>query len=352
MKAKRLLLSFWVLVLLAGTGCTDDSGQSQSSQDSTQVGRNMQASLRLGWIPSGSFAGEVAGMTRFASEHSLNLNVEAGGQGLNPTTLVQNGEDTFGTLAASEVLAANEKGANLVIIGVINYFSPGGFVSLAKENITEPKDFEGKTVGMLPFGSTTLLYRSLLRENNVDRSKVKEITVSPELRPFIQGNYEVHPVFVYDETVTLDQRGIEYNLIEPNKFGVTLKGPVYFTKQSTLKENPELVEAFVKTMADGWNYALENQEQVIQMLKEFAPEIDKEREEKVLAKGADYFRAYKGQPVNSDVESWSSMVEELQNLDVIEGEVNLEKALELSFIHDYYTRTDSTQVDSSAVAPR
>jgi len=327
---KRLVNTFLIVLTLAITiSCNSDSD--------TQKGLN-KASLRLGWIPSASFSGEVAGMEMFDEDYKLDLSVEAGGPGMNSIQLVQTGEDTFGTLAADEVLAANDKGADFVIIGVINYYSPGGFVSLEEKNITQPSDFEGSIVGMLPFGSTTLLYESLIRKNNVDRSEITEITVSQDLRTFLNGNYDVHPVFVYDETVTLDRQNIAYNLIEPKNFGVTLKGPVYFCKRETLENSPEIVEAFVKTMADGWNYAIQNSDSAIAMLKEFAPEVDTERERQVLEKGIPYFSAYQNQPINSDLGSWNEMEAELKQLNIIENDVDLDRVLHLEFIHDYYSQ--------------
>lgn len=307
-------------------------------QKPTPQGEKMSASIRFGWIPSASFSGEIAGMKRFAANHNLDLKAEAGGPGLNSIQLVQTGQNTFGTLAADEVLAANDKGADFVIIGVINYISPGGFISLVDKNIKTPKDFEGKKVGLLPFGSTTLLYESMLKKNNVDKKKIQEITISPDMKPFLNGSYDVHPVFVYDETVTLDQQGIKYNLIEPKNFGVKFKGPVYFCKRETLEKNPELVKAFIETMAEGWNYAINNPDAAIGMLKEFAPEINVEREKQVLAKAIPYYSSYNNQPINSDTESWNEMISELKSLNVIKNDVDLNKVLYLKYITDYYSK--------------
>ncbi|QYO65282.1 ABC transporter substrate-binding protein [Leptolyngbya sp. 7M] len=300
--------------------------------DSTRL----SASVRFGWIPSASFSGEIVGIRKFAQGRNLDLKAEPGGPGMNSIQLVQAGQNTFGTLAADEVLAANDKGADFVIVGVINYYSPGGFVSLVEKSIKSPKDFENHRVGLLPFGSTTLLYESLLKKNGVDKKKVQEITVSPDMKPFLSGSYDVHPVFVYDETVTLDQLGIKYNLIEPKEFGVKFKGPVYFCKRETLEKNPELVKAFVETMAEGWNYAISNPDEAITLLKEFAPEVDTVRERLVLEKAIPYYSGYNKQPINSDVESWNEMVAELKELNVIRNDVDLSRVLFLTYINAYY----------------
>lgn len=317
------------LVFFAFYGCTEKKQNNDIKY---------KASIRFGWIYSASFVGEVVGMKKFAKENSLDLKCEPGGPGLNPVTLVQTGENTFGTLAADEIMAANDKGADLVIIGVINYYSPGGFVSKIEENITSPKDFIGKKVGMLPFGSTSLLFESLLKKNGIDKKQVTEITISPDLKPFIEGKYDVHPVFVYDETVTLDNQGVKYNLIEPKNFGVLFKGPCYFCKRSTLEKDPEMVKAFIKTVVEGWNYALNNQNEAIKILKEVAPEIDANRETQLLKKAEPYYKAYNSQPINSDIESWNNMVSEMRELGVIKNDIDVKKLLFLDYVQEYYRK--------------
>ena len=295
-----------------------------------------EPTLRFGWITSASFTGEVVGMKKFARENKINLECIPGGYGINPATLVQTGENTFGTLAADEVISAIDNGADLVIIGVINYQSPGGFVSLKEKNIKRPKDFEGRRVGVLPFGSTNLLYEIMIQVNNVNKNRVIEIPISPDLRPFLNNRHDIHPVFVYDETVTLDLNNIEYNLIEPKDFDTYLIGPVYFCKRSTLENNPELVRAFINTMADGWNYAINNPVESIKILSEFAPEISVERESLVLEKAIPYYTLYNNQPVNSDYEVWENMVDQLYELEVIQKRHDIKNIIDLTYINEYY----------------
>lgn len=297
-------------------------------------GDGLSTTLRLNWIYTGSFAGEVLGQKEFAKKHNLALQIQPGGQGLDPIKLVGDGE--FGTAAADEILAANDKGADLVIVGVINYDSPAAFASKAEDNIKSPKDFEGKKVGVLPFGSTGLVYKSLLKKNNVDATKITEQTVSPDLKLFLLGNYNVQPVFAYDEPVTLESQGINYNLIEPRNFGVKFKGPCYFTRRSTVEKNPALVQAFVNTMADGWREAIKDPAKAIRALKEVSPTIDEGRERKVLEKGIPYYAGYQGRPLTSDIDSWREMVDDLKSFGIIKGDVDLNRVLNFSFINKHY----------------
>jgi ABC-type nitrate/sulfonate/bicarbonate transport system substrate-binding protein len=70
-------------------------------------------------------------------------------------------------------------------------------------------------------------------------------------------------VMVYS---SLDRQGVRYNLIESKNFGARLKGPVYFTARRLVEKQPGLVEAFLRTMVDGWRFALTNPERSIQLL--------------------------------------------------------------------------------------
>jgi len=341
MKKNRLLIT--VLALLATLLLIVFVYETSKEKEKTTVKEKklIKTSLRLGWIPSASFAGEYCGQVKFASKYNLDLKCVPGGPGQNSIQMVVSGENDFGTIAADEVIAANEKGADLVIIGVINYYSPGAFASLKEKNIIKPKDFEGKKVGILPFGSTTLLYETLLKVNNVDRSKITEITVSPDLKPFINGAYDVQPVFVYDEPVTLDMQGIKYNIIEPKDFGVKIKGPVYFCKKSLLDNEPEKVKAFIYTVADGWNFALKNKEEAIKILKKQAPEINTKREALVLNKLVPYYSAYNNQPLNSDYESWNETFRILKEAGKIKNNVDLHSVIKLENINKYYKKNDN-----------
>ncbi len=334
MKTRSLIIALGSLLVLVAVYLV----WSQREHKIPDAAKKMEASIRFGWIASGSFAGEVSGMNLFAEKHNLSLKCEPGGPGLNSIQMVETGRNTFGTLAADEILAANDKGADFVIIGVINYNSPAGFVSLEKTPLSKPSDFVGKKVGFLPFGSLTLLYESMLKKNGVDRKKVTEITTSSDLKPFISGAYDVHPVFVYDETVELEKLGLRYNLFEPKNFGVNFKGPCYFCKRETFEKNPELVKAFVYTVADGWNYALKHPKEAISFLKKLDSKVDSEREEKVLVKGISYFSAYMNQPVNSDMESWKDMITELKTYKVITKDVDINSVVKLGYIQEYYGR--------------
>jgi NitT/TauT family transport system substrate-binding protein len=300
-------------------------------QFSGKPGTTPRTTLFLNWIWSGSFAGEAIAMKEIAPTQGITLVIESGGQGMDPLKLV--GDGSFGVAASDEILRAIDKGASFVIVGVIHDTSPTAFVSLKSSGIKQPKDFVGKRVGVLPFGSTGLVYQSLLKAAGLDRSKIEEVVVSPDLRPFISGNtHDVQPVFVYDEPVTLDAQGIAYNIILPGDYGVSFKGMCYFTTRKTLQDSPELVRQFLAMMAQGWSKAAKDPSHAVQVLRGIDGGINVDRELALLKRGMPYFVDGRRLPLDSNPESWAKMLDDLHAFGVVSRRFKPEDFLDLSLI--------------------
>lgn len=326
MKSKSLLI---IIVIAIFASC--NQGNNPRSKES----KTLSATLKLNWIITGSFAPEAYAKDKFASKYNLDLTIEPGGQGKDPLKLV--GDNEFGTAASDEVIRANDKGGDFVIIGLINYNSPVCFISQQSKNIKSPKDLEGKTVGILPFGSTGLIYKIMLKKNNVDQSKIREVTVYPDLKVFLSGkSHDVQPAFIYDETVSLDIENVKYNILEPKNLGVLFHGPCYFTTRATVEKNSELVQAFINSMADGVNEGIASPVEAIKSLKRLATDVNEKRELRVWQKGVEYYKGFNGKPLSSDVDSWNEMIKELMEFKEIKAAPDLNKVLNFSFINKYY----------------
>jgi|AntRauTorckE5430_2_1112549.scaffolds.fasta_scaffold00136_4 ABC-type nitrate/sulfonate/bicarbonate transport system substrate-binding protein len=298
-----------------------------------------EASLRFNWLTTCSFAGEVVGAKKFAEKHSLNLRLDEGGIGMDPIKLVQADENTFGLAGADLVLAANDKGADFVIIGLVNYDSPGVWVSKKEKNIKSVDDIKPNTrIGELPGGNIIYLYEVFLKKANLKRNTdFTPVPIPFELKNFIASDEcDLRPIFIYEVLPELDMLGIEYNVIEPKDENVSFKGLTYFCKRETIEKNPELVKAFIHTMIDGWTYALANKKQSIELLSEFDNSINQEKELLGLKAGEDYFNGYEEKLLYSDLESWTQMINDMKDLGFLKNDVDLNKVLNLDFVKEYY----------------
>lgn len=308
---------------------------------STEKTEKTKASVRLNWLTTCSFAGEVAGAQKFAEKNSLELKLETGGPGLDPIKLVQSGENTFGLAGADLVLSANDKGGDFVIIGLVNYDAPGVWVSKAEKNIKSIQDITPQTrIGELPGGNMIYLYEVFLKKSGLIRNKnFKPVPIPFELKEFITGDEcELRPIFIYEVLPELDMLGIKYNVIEPKNLEISFKGLCYFTKRKTIEENPEMVQNFINTMIEGWDYALHNPDSSINLLKKFDNAINIDKEILGLKAGEEYFKGYDGKLLYSDLDSWHLMIKDMRELGFLKNDVNLNAVLNLSFVKKYYAK--------------
>lgn len=296
-----------------------------------QTNKLLKASLVQEWFPNANYAGELFASYETDSLFGLNLELKAGSDQIDPIKLVLSSESEFGIVSSDRILQANEKGADLVVIGVANYKSPTCYLSKKEKNISSVKDFEGKKIGILTGTNTELIYKILIKKNNLDNSKLKEIEAPFDLATFIAGAYDVRPAFVYDEPVSLEQQGIAYNILRPEDYGVKFLGTVYFCKRSLIEQKPELVKAFIQSIKAGWKKTFADPNHAIELLYKFDKNIDKVRETKSLAKAIDYFKGEKDSVLYASKESWETMANDLKEMGFIKN-FDYSKTVNNSFV--------------------
>lgn len=322
----RYIFGLFLLAILTGCG-------PQPQPNQTEI---PSVSFREEWFPSACFAGDMMAANKTGKANKIDIKVEAGAEDIDPVKLVIAGTNDFGVAGADRVITANSKGADLVIIGVVNYKSPTVFISLKEKAIKTPKDFEGKKVGVMTGNNTEYVFRSLIEKAKVDKSKIKEVEAPFDLATFISKTYDVRPAFVYDEPVSLDLQGIEYDTIRPEDYGVNFVGPVIFTKREFAEKNRETVQRFVNALAEGWADALSNPQEAIGFLKQFDSNIDANRETKSLIKGKEYFAGEDGKPLFLSEKRWQLFLDELVALKLITEDERNRKVFDNSFLLSHY----------------
>jgi len=290
-----------------------------------------KVSLIQEWFPNANYAGELVAMYETDSINGLELRVKAGSDQLDPIKLVLSGESQFGVASADRIIQSNEQGADLVVIGVANFKSPTCYLSKTEKNIKSIKDFEGKKIGVLTGTNTEVIYRILIKKNNLNKTKLKEVEAPFDLGTFVNGVYDVRPAFVYDEPVSLDKQNISYNTLKPEDYGVSFLGTVYFCKRSLVETNPAIVKAFVQSIKSGWQKTFENPNHAIELLYKYDNNIDKVREEKSLQKALEYFKGENDSLLYASQKSWETMANDLKDMGFVK-EFSFDKTVNYSFL--------------------
>ena len=210
-------------------------------------------------------------------------------------------------------------------------------MALESKNIKTPKDFEGKTVGVLTGTATEYVYRAMLKKAGVDAKKLKEVEAPFDLTTFIAGSYDVRPAFVYDEPVSLDVQNLKYTTINPSEYGVSFIGTVYFTTKKMVEEHPETVQSFINAVAKGWEKSIQQPSIAIKYLKEYDANVDTTRELKSLEKGLPYFTGHNNEVLTADLPHWQRMATTLVELGLLKN-ADLNNAVNTTFISNYHEK--------------
>ena len=335
MKIRAFLVSVLVGVAVATVGgCSEPS--------TTSGGSAKVVSLQQEWIPFSGFAGEVSGARRFAAANGITLKVQPGSEQVDPIKLVLAGTTPFGVVGGDLLVSAVAKGAPLVAIGVFNRHTPTVFLVDQSSSIQSPADFKDHTVGVLAGTNTERVYELMLKRTGVDRKTIKEIQIPFELTTFLAKQYDVRPAFIYDEPVSLEQQGFAYRIVDPAKFGVSFTGTVYFTTREALKSRRPEVVSLLKTLIQGWRFALADPAASITDLYDEYPSIDAKRELRSLQMGLPYFEGSDGKPLQSTAADWKKMIAGMEEINEIPaGSVSVDQVWDPSALEEAYRAIDS-----------
>jgi NitT/TauT family transport system substrate-binding protein len=228
------------------------------------------ATLRLKWVFDPGFGGElVAAKKGFFAENGVKVAIRPGGFESDPIRTVAAGADTFGVAGADSFLLARAKGIPIVAIAAGYLRTPVVFYVHGDSSIKTPKDFVGKRVGYQAGQDTATVYEAVLEANGVDRKRIREVPIKFDFTPFISKRLDVWPGYAASQSYTLQQRALPYRTIVPAEFGVDYLGTVYFTTERFLKENPKIVEGFVKAIIRGWQSVYERQDEAVRLIGEY-----------------------------------------------------------------------------------
>jgi ABC-type nitrate/sulfonate/bicarbonate transport system substrate-binding protein len=116
-------ITILMLSMLVGIASCDKAQKTENTATAETQKELIKVSLVQEWFPNAGYAGELFAMNETDSTYKLDINLVAGSDNIDPVKLVMGGSSDFGVASADKILVANSKGADLVVVGVINYYS-------------------------------------------------------------------------------------------------------------------------------------------------------------------------------------------------------------------------------------
>lgn len=262
-------LAFWLLALSAGPLFA----ASQAAADSAAADK---VTLQLKWRHQFQFAGYYAALSKgFYEQAGLDVTIVEGGPGIDPYEQVLSGQAQFG-ISDGGVLLRRLKGDPLVALAVIFQHSPSALLTLSESDIFGPHDLAGKTIMLSPDGEPDILAMFIQEGLKPDMFHLVEPTW--DLEELVHGQVDAMAAYVTNTPYSLILRGIAYRLIQPVTYGVDFYGDGIVTSEDQVNHHRDRVNRFLKASLDGWAYAMDNPQEIIDLiLKHYAPYIPRER---------------------------------------------------------------------------
>jgi ABC-type nitrate/sulfonate/bicarbonate transport system substrate-binding protein len=208
---------------------------------------------RLSWIKNSEFAGSYIADNKgyYKQVGFSSVNLIAGGPSAQPTEVdVSSGKALVGISSPDQVASAIGAGSDLVIIGAQYQKNPFAVMSLAKNPIKTPQDMYGKKFGLQ--AANQIVWDAFVKSSGIDDSKIIKFPAQFDPAPLVQGQADCWMSFVTNEPNLLKVQGVDTYTFLLADFGYPLVNEVFVIQRKSLKENRDLIKAFLKAEIMGW----------------------------------------------------------------------------------------------------
>lgn len=270
---KRLLVALAALAMVA-SGC---GGNSDAASDPKAELKKVK--VMLDWTPNTNHNGMYLAKEKgYYSQAGLDVElIQPGEQG--GLASLGAGSVDFAVSVQESLIPARNEGVPAVSIASLVSTNTSSLMSLSSDNITRPKDLEGKTYGGFGGELEKALVSSLVKCDGGDPAKVKwaEVGNSDYRAGLEQNQFDFVWVFEGWDVIRLRNEGVKINTIPFAQHFNCIPDwytPLLATSEKKISTDPTTVRLFTEATARGYQDAIKNPTAAADALLKGAPELD------------------------------------------------------------------------------
>ena len=217
--------------------------------------------VQLKWYHQFQFAGYYAAVEKgFYRQAGLQVVLKEGKPGMIFTDEVISGRANFG-VELPELLLDRNSGKPVVVLAAIFQHSPMILIAKAESAIHSPQDIAGHR---LMNGNPEI--KAMLLNEGVPIEKIQMVPHSWNFEDIVNDKVDAATGYFTDQPFYFQERGIPVRIFHPIHYGIDFYGDCLFTTEKEIERHPERVDKFRTASLKGWEYAMENQEEIIDLI--------------------------------------------------------------------------------------
>ena len=232
--------------------------------------------LRLDWVFGSEHAPIFLAKEKgFFRDEGIDVDILAGEGSTVTIKLVGNRTADFGYAGADQVLMAAARELPVVSTAVILQDSPSAVIYPASLDLRSLKDLYGKTLGLQLRSNTEKQWRAVEKIQGLDASKIREVPADRAIAQLIANkSIDAGIAYFFNDALKLESDGVPMKWTLFSAAGLPIYSSALVTNADLIKSNPDLVRRFTRAFVKGWVYAIDHEQETLDVFLKANPTVD------------------------------------------------------------------------------
>ncbi|WP_236595829.1 ABC transporter substrate-binding protein [Paenibacillus sp. EPM92] len=258
------------MLLLSACGAGKEENPESNAAVTHSPEEPHKVKIQLLWVPQAQFAGIFAAKDKgFYEEEGIDIEIIPGGPDIVAEQQVANGVADVGITAVDSLLVNRDKGIPLVSIAQISQKNSKYLIAKKSTGIDSPEKMKGKKISAF-MGGKQFPVVAFLEKNGINPEKdVHLVKQGFMMDQFFNDQVDVSTVTSYNEFNVVKANGItesDLYTFSIEEAGIGMLEDTLIARKEWIENNRDLAVKVVRATLKGWNYAIEHQDEAVEIM--------------------------------------------------------------------------------------
>lgn len=342
MSKKMVPVAVMIIIAVIMASCVRSPGESNVSDGTSDTSRAelQKVTLVLDWVVNTNHTGIfVAKELGYFEDEGLDVEIVQAPD-MNFIEMVGVDSAQIGICGQEQLTQARVTGnVPVVAIGAILQENTSGFASPVDRNIKSPADFEGRRYSGWGTPLEEKFIENMMDKVGADFTKV-EMRMMAATDYFASMETEADFAWIYYgwDGIGAQARNypIDFILLQDIDPAMNFYSPVIISNEKTIENDPEMLTKFMKAVAKGHKYTIDNIEEACDLLLRSTPETDRAHALASIEYLSEFFLNDNGEFGFMKRSVWDDFSRWMLDNELIEAPLDIDEAFTNAFLYGEY----------------